>query len=160
MTHTEIVVRNRHVLVTTRQDAATDSMSLVITVDAEVVWSSQEYDRQEIRYGADGDVFYAWSARRLIQIELGQPGSGASSVETAEDILTVFRLAHTCVIVTETRVEVHEAAGLAQIVELPDVVGAADLAEDRLTLTLFGGKVVHLRLTPHPSGTRLIAPSG
>ncbi len=99
------------------------STGLLVRVDGDKRWSSEEPGWRDMGCGVDGDVF-VWSARRLVVVPL-EIGTDVSVVDCDEDIIAVFRLENLWLLVCESSLRLAGEGGELSRLELPDVVSGA-----------------------------------
>lgn len=123
-----------------------------VTLNGRFEWSLTVPGWRALSLGASGEIGYLWSARQLAVLpDSGDPQLHVISVD--EDLLTVFRVDGSWLLVCETSIRLLADDVETARVELGDVVEVARWKGDVLQIRSAGGESLDLRV----DGGRLIA---
>ncbi len=132
-----LVVGHQVVEIELETDDRPHSTGLLIRVDGDKRWSSEEPGWRDIGCGVDGDIL-VWSARRLLAVPL-QLGTEVNVVDCDEDIIAVFRVLSLWLLVCESSLRLASEGG-----ELSDVVSEARWDQDVLLVGCGDGAYVRV----------------
>jgi hypothetical protein len=121
-------------------------MTVTVRSDMDKEWTFEEPAWMPLGYGLSADLFYMWSARRLIVFEINA-AIEPQLIGADEDILCVFRLPDTWLFVCETSARLVTEARELSRVEMGDVIADAILDGSLLTLCSATGAETRVRIT-------------
>jgi hypothetical protein len=146
-----IVVSGRVFEVDPDMTGAPQSMTVTVRAEAQMEWTFEEPGWRSLGYGLGSDVFYFWSARRVIAFPLANPKDPDLISIDEDDIIAPFQVSGRWAVVCESSVRLLDVTGEVDRIELREVVLQARLDGGTLVLTDLNG----IRLRVELGATKL-----
>jgi hypothetical protein len=117
-----------------------ESISIEVVVDGRRLRGWEEPGWREIGFGAAPGMFFWWSARRVVRVDLEVSVQVADEVTYDEDVLLALVMRFGLLIVGETSVSVLSDGAVVSRLELDDVIAGGYLDGGDLVVEMFDGR--------------------